>query len=153
MVYFAAMNPSENEWFVAGRLQKMSNFIWLAPSFALSASEGHSRRGAFTLSLPNVPIYPELVEGPAAPPLFRAKWETSSAYFFARAIFWELRSHIIPQMNRPFSTILADSNLETSGSTQNLASDFGSRQAKRRNEMKPESFPAVPRRFFFSRPC
>ena len=59
MVYFAAMNPSENEWFVAGRLQKMSNFIWLAPSFALSASEGHSRRGAFTLSLPNVPIYPE----------------------------------------------------------------------------------------------
>jgi len=56
-------------------------------------------------------------------------------------------------MNRPFSTILADSNLETSDSTQNLASDFGSRQAKRRNEMKPESFPAVPRQFFFSRPC
>jgi len=48
----------------------------LAPSFALRASEGHCRRGAFTLSQPNVPIYPELVEGPAAPPLF-----------FARAIF------------------------------------------------------------------
>lgn len=31
MVYLAAMNPSENEWFVAGRLSKMSNFIWLTP--------------------------------------------------------------------------------------------------------------------------
>ena len=36
----------------------------LAPSFALRASEGHSRRGAFTLSLSNVPtrradVYPE----------------------------------------------------------------------------------------------
>jgi len=33
-------------------------------------------RGAFTLSLSNVPIYPEPVEGPAALPLF-----------FSRAIF------------------------------------------------------------------
>ncbi|PIQ69735.1 hypothetical protein COV89_04230 [Candidatus Shapirobacteria bacterium CG11_big_fil_rev_8_21_14_0_20_40_12] len=37
-------------------------------------------RGAFTLSLPNVPIYPELVEEPAAPPLIFAR-DFSGAFF------------------------------------------------------------------------
>ena len=45
---------------------------------------GTGRRGAFTLSLPNVPIYPELVEGPATLEFILS---LSKNYFFARAIF------------------------------------------------------------------
>jgi len=36
--------------------------------YSLPAGRQGVLRGAFTLSLPNVPIYPEPVEGPAAPP-------------------------------------------------------------------------------------
>jgi hypothetical protein len=57
---------------MAGRLQKMSNFNVLArlsasltPSFALRASEGHCRRGAFILSPSKDP--------PAAPPKLSAR--------------------------------------------------------------------------------
>ncbi|PJC28051.1 hypothetical protein CO054_02240 [Candidatus Shapirobacteria bacterium CG_4_9_14_0_2_um_filter_39_11] len=74
---------------------------------------------------------------PAAPPLI-----------FCSRNFWELRSFIIPQNESAKMVEIGRFQIQSFRFHHN----FGLRQAKRKNEARPESFPAVPADFSFSTP-